>query len=160
MSHRARSNYCANIPKICHFSSVPTRQSVQKQPSQQQLSKDTATCIIIAPKRLKLRVSGSARKSQKRFRDTPRFNFRAVLARTQPFLSRSVRNGATNPDSNAEKWPIIMQFAVLVRKRRKKKTKKKKIAMPHLIFGEDTLVEAPAPPFTAPHRLLSSSGMN
>jgi hypothetical protein len=46
-----------------------------------------------------------------------------------------------------------------VRKRRKKKTKKK-IAMPHLIFGEDTLVEAPAPPFTAPHRLLSSSGMN
>ena len=47
----------------------------------------------------------------------------------------------------------------LVRKRRKKKTKKK-IAMPHLIFGEDTLVEAPAPPFTAPHRLLSSSGMN
>jgi hypothetical protein len=40
------------------------------------------------------------------------FKFRAVLARTQPFLSRSVRNGATNPDSNAEKWSIIMQFAV------------------------------------------------
>eukprot|EP01046_Picozoa_sp_COSAG06_P008225 COSAG06_NODE_413_length_16040_cov_8.901386_11_plen_90_part_00 len=49
-----------------------------------------ATCIIIAPKRLKLRLSGSARKSQKRFRDTPRFKFQAVLARTQPFLSRSV----------------------------------------------------------------------
>ena len=50
----------------------------------------TANCIIIAPKRLKLRLSGSARKSQKRFRDTPRFKFQAVLARTQPFLSRSV----------------------------------------------------------------------
>jgi hypothetical protein len=46
----------------------------------------TATCIIIAPRRLKLRLSGSARKSQKRFRDTPRFKFRAVLARTQPFF--------------------------------------------------------------------------
>jgi hypothetical protein len=45
----------------------------------------TANCIIIAPKRLKLRLSGSARKSQKRFRDTPRFKFQAVLARTQPF---------------------------------------------------------------------------
>jgi hypothetical protein len=54
------------------------------------MSASTATCIIIAPKRLKLRLSGSARKSQKRFRDTPRFKFRAVLARTQPFLSRSV----------------------------------------------------------------------
>ena len=40
------------------------------------------------------------------------FKFQAVLARTQPFLSRSVRNGATNPDSNAEKWSIIVQFAV------------------------------------------------
>eukprot|EP01046_Picozoa_sp_COSAG06_P044146 COSAG06_NODE_5902_length_3221_cov_14.117233_5_plen_160_part_00 len=45
----------------------------------------TANCIIVAPKRLKLRLSGSARKSQKRFRDTPRFKFQAVLARTQPF---------------------------------------------------------------------------
>jgi hypothetical protein len=72
----------------------------------------TANCIIIAPKRLKLRLSGSARKSQKRFRDTPMFKFQAVLARTQPFLSRSVRNGATNPGSNAEKWSIIVQFAV------------------------------------------------
>ena len=44
-----------------------------------------ANCMIIAPKRLKLRLSGSARKSQKRFRDTPRFKFPAVLARTQPF---------------------------------------------------------------------------
>jgi hypothetical protein len=42
------------------------------------------------PKRLKLRLSGLARKSQKRFRDTPRFKFQAVLARTQPFLSRSI----------------------------------------------------------------------
>ena len=33
----------------------------------------------------------SARKSQKRFRDTPRFKFQAVLARNQPFLSRSVK---------------------------------------------------------------------
>jgi hypothetical protein len=49
-----------------------------------------AKCMIIAPKRLKLRLSGSARKSQKRFRDTPMFKFPAVLARTQPFLSRSV----------------------------------------------------------------------
>jgi hypothetical protein len=49
-----------------------------------------ANCIIIAPKRLKFRLSGSARKSQKRFRDTPRFKFQAVLSRTQPFLSRSV----------------------------------------------------------------------
>ena len=29
-------------------------------------------------------------KSQKRFRDTPRFKLQAVLARIQPFLSRSV----------------------------------------------------------------------
>jgi hypothetical protein len=35
-------------------------------------------------------VSGSARKSQTRLRDTPRFKFQAVLARAQPFLSRSV----------------------------------------------------------------------
>jgi hypothetical protein len=53
-------------------------------------SLSTDACIIIAPKRLKFRISGSARKSQKRFRDTPMFKFRAVLARTQPFLSRSV----------------------------------------------------------------------
>ena len=44
-----------------------------------------ANCIIIAPKRLKLRLSGSARKSQKRFQDTPRFKFQAIFARTQPF---------------------------------------------------------------------------
>eukprot|EP01046_Picozoa_sp_COSAG06_P023094 COSAG06_NODE_1819_length_8293_cov_39.705394_9_plen_69_part_00 len=40
------------------------------------------------------------------------FKFQAVLARTQPFLSRSVEKRATNPDSNAEEWSIIMQFAV------------------------------------------------
>jgi hypothetical protein len=72
----------------------------------------TANCIIIAPKRLKLRLPGSARKSQKRFRDTPMFKFQAVLARTQPFHHAAQRNGATKPDSNAEKWSIIMQFAV------------------------------------------------
>jgi hypothetical protein len=40
------------------------------------------------------------------------FKFQAVLARTQPFYHTAKRNGATNPDSNAEKWSIIMQFAV------------------------------------------------
>jgi hypothetical protein len=40
------------------------------------------------------------------------FKFRAVLTHCQPFLSGSVSKRATNPDSNAEKWPIIMQFAV------------------------------------------------
>jgi hypothetical protein len=39
---------------------------------------------------VKLRLSGSARKSQKRFRDTPRFKFQAVSARIQPFLARSI----------------------------------------------------------------------
>ena len=40
----------------------------------------------ISVKRLKLRLSGSARKSQKTVpRDTPRFKFPAVLARVQPF---------------------------------------------------------------------------
>jgi hypothetical protein len=48
------------------------------------------TRVFHKEKRLKLRLPGSARKSQKRFRDTPRFKFQAVLARTQPFLSRSV----------------------------------------------------------------------
>ena len=64
----------------------------------------TAKCIIIALKRLKLRLSGSARKSQKRFRDTPMFKFRAVLTHCQPFLSGSVRKRATSSNSNAEKW--------------------------------------------------------
>jgi hypothetical protein len=72
----------------------------------------TATCIIIAPKRLKLRLSGSARKSQKRFRDTPMFKFRAVLARTQPFLSRSVEKRGDQSRFKCRKWSIIMQFAV------------------------------------------------
>jgi hypothetical protein len=40
------------------------------------------------------------------------FKFQAVLARTQPFYHTAKRNGATNPDLNAEKWSIIMQFAV------------------------------------------------
>jgi hypothetical protein len=57
----------------------------------------TANCIIIAPKRLKLRLSGSARKSQKRFRDTPRFKFQAGLARTQPFYHAAQRNGRPIP---------------------------------------------------------------
>jgi hypothetical protein len=77
----------------------------------------TAKCIIIAQKRLKLRLSGSARKSQKQFRDTPMFKFRAVLTHCQPFLSGSVRKGATNPGSNAEKRSIIMQFAVPTERR-------------------------------------------
>ena len=41
------------------------------------------------------------------------FKFQAVLTHCQPFCSGSVRNGATNPDSNAEKWSIIVQFAVI-----------------------------------------------
>jgi hypothetical protein len=36
-------------------------------------------------KRLKLRLPGSARNSQKRFRDTPMFKFPAVFVRIQPF---------------------------------------------------------------------------
>ena len=57
--------------------SISDRPSFQRTP--------TAKCIIIPLKRLKLRLSGSARKSQKRFRDTPMFKFQAVLSRTQPF---------------------------------------------------------------------------
>jgi hypothetical protein len=45
----------------------------------------TANCIIIAPKRLKLRLSGSARKSQKRFRDTPGSNFRPFWLKPSRF---------------------------------------------------------------------------
>jgi hypothetical protein len=41
------------------------------------------------------------------------FKFQAVLARTQPFLSRSVAKRGDQSNSNAEKWSIIMQFAVL-----------------------------------------------
>jgi hypothetical protein len=51
---------------------------------------EVTTPANVSVKRLKLRLSGSARKSQKRFQDTPRFKFQAVLARIQPFLSRSV----------------------------------------------------------------------
>jgi len=74
--------------------------------------KHTANCIIIAPKRLKIRLSGSARKSQKRFRDTPRFKFQAVLARTQPFLSRSEEKRGDQSRFKCRKLSIIMQFAV------------------------------------------------
>jgi hypothetical protein len=42
------------------------------------------------------------------------FKFQAVLARTQPFLSRSVEKRGDQSNSNAEKWSIIMQFAVCV----------------------------------------------
>jgi len=45
---------------------------------------------LVSVKWLRFRYQGSARKSQKRFRDTPRVKFQAVLARIQPFLSRSV----------------------------------------------------------------------
>jgi hypothetical protein len=45
---------------------------------------------ILVQKRFKFRLSGSARKSQKRFRDTPKFNFQAVLGRIQLFSPRSV----------------------------------------------------------------------
>jgi hypothetical protein len=72
----------------------------------------TAICIIIAPKRLKLRLSGSARKSQKRFRDTPGSNFRKFWLEPSRFYYTASRNGATNPGSNAEEWSTIMQFAV------------------------------------------------
>jgi hypothetical protein len=50
----------------------------------------TATCIMIAPKRLKLRLSGSARKSQKRFRDTPTFKISGRFGSNPAVLSRSV----------------------------------------------------------------------
>ena len=62
-------------------------------------SSTTANCIIIAPKRLKLRLSGSARKLQQRFRDTPRFNFQAVFARTQPFQRSNERSETGRPPS-------------------------------------------------------------
>jgi hypothetical protein len=48
--------------------------------------------VNISVKRLKLRLSGSARKSQKRFRDTPTFKFQAVLARIQPFQRSNERS--------------------------------------------------------------------
>ena len=43
----------------------------------------------------------------------PRFNFQAVLTHCQPFFSGSVRKRATNSNPNAEKWSILMQFAVV-----------------------------------------------
>jgi hypothetical protein len=102
------SRVAAGRAGLCRFCVWCTRRATAPTESEH----GTATCIIIAPKRLKLRLSGSARKSQKRFRDTPRFKFRAVLTHCQPFLSGSVRKRATNSNSNAETWSIIMQFAV------------------------------------------------
>ena len=64
------------------------------------------------PKTAEFRLSGSARKSQKRFRDTPRFKFQAVLARTQPFLSRSEEKRGDQSRFKCRKLSIIMQFAV------------------------------------------------
>ena len=40
-------------------------------------------------------------------KDKRKTRFRAVLTHCHPSLS-----GTTNPGSNAEKWPIVMQFAV------------------------------------------------
>ena len=48
--------------------------------------------VNIGVKRLKFRLSGSARKSQKRFRDTPTFKIQAVLARIQPFQRSNERS--------------------------------------------------------------------
>jgi hypothetical protein len=70
----------------------------------------TANCIIIAPKRLKLRLSGSARKSQNRFRDMPRSKFQAVLARTQPCLSRSVEKRADQSRFKCRK--VVSYYAI------------------------------------------------
>jgi hypothetical protein len=46
----------------------------------------------ISVKRLKFRLSGSARKSQKRFRDTPMFKFLAVFVRIEPFKRSNARS--------------------------------------------------------------------
>jgi hypothetical protein len=48
--------------------------------------------VNISVKRLKFPLSGSARKSQQRFRDTPRFKFPAVFARVQPFQRSNERS--------------------------------------------------------------------
>eukprot|EP01046_Picozoa_sp_COSAG06_P007576 COSAG06_NODE_371_length_16707_cov_57.805576_20_plen_107_part_00 len=48
--------------------------------------------VNISVKRLKLRLSGSARKSQKRFRDTPMFKFLAVFVRIEPFQRSNERS--------------------------------------------------------------------
>eukprot|EP01046_Picozoa_sp_COSAG06_P038241 COSAG06_NODE_4396_length_4300_cov_24.967151_5_plen_163_part_00 len=52
--------------------------------------------ILVVQKRLKLWLSGSARKSQKRFRDAPKFKFPAVFVRSSRFnVQTSAQNGAT-----------------------------------------------------------------
>eukprot|EP01046_Picozoa_sp_COSAG06_P053332 COSAG06_NODE_9194_length_1960_cov_9.463729_2_plen_136_part_00 len=77
---------------------------------QQQTAKLNANCIIIAPKRLKLRLSGQLENRQNGFETRRGSNFRPFWL--EPFLSRSVeKRGDQFPNSNAEKWPIIMQFA-------------------------------------------------
>jgi hypothetical protein len=84
---RTRTSSAAAVRGCACKMHFPTGHFLDRLPRQAR-DKDrtgTANCIIIAPKRLKLRLSGSARKSQKQFRDTPRFKFQAVLARTQPF---------------------------------------------------------------------------
>jgi hypothetical protein len=43
-------------------------------------------------KRLKLRLSGSARRSQKPFRDTPRFKFPTIFVRIEPFQRSNERS--------------------------------------------------------------------
>jgi hypothetical protein len=48
--------------------------------------------VNISEKRLKLRLPGSARKSQKRFRDTPMFKFLAVFVRIEPFRRSNERS--------------------------------------------------------------------
>jgi hypothetical protein len=42
------------------------------------------------------------------------FKFQAVLARTQPFLSRSVEKRGDQSRFKCRKWSSIMQFAVVV----------------------------------------------
>ena len=76
-----------------------------------QAALSVVNCIIIAPKRLKLRLSGSARKSQKtvsRHADdqiSGRFGSNPAV-----FITQREKQG-DNPDSNPEKWSSIMQFA-------------------------------------------------
>jgi hypothetical protein len=48
--------------------------------------------VNISVKRLKFRLSGSARKSQKRFGDTPMFKFLAVFVRIEPFRRSNERS--------------------------------------------------------------------
>jgi hypothetical protein len=90
LSHSADSDACQ------HTSTLTARRSHR-----------VRTCSVqywVVKKRLKLRLSRSARKSQKRFRDTPRFKFPAVLARIQPCLSQHRETGR----------PILIQILRLI----------------------------------------------